>query len=81
MFTWYTLKGDQLYTKLLLEEEELNMDLVWQVIDWYKQSVIRTREVIFIFICYAALLVRPPCRKLEGTIVFVDVCLSEVVSK
>ncbi|XP_061188601.1 uncharacterized protein LOC133196757 [Saccostrea echinata] len=37
--------GDQLYGKLLLDEEALNMDMVYEVIDWYKQAVVRTREV------------------------------------
>jgi len=28
-----------------MEEESLNMDMVWEVVDWYKQAVLRTREV------------------------------------
>ena len=36
--------GDTLF-KQIKEEEDLNMDLVWDIIDWYKQAVVRTREV------------------------------------
>ncbi|KAK3084872.1 hypothetical protein FSP39_020577 [Pinctada imbricata] len=36
--------GDSLFDKIK-ETEELNMDLVWDIIDWYKQAVVRTREV------------------------------------
>lgn len=37
--------GDDLYEKLIKEEESLNMDMAYEVIDWFKQAVIRTREV------------------------------------
>ena len=29
--------GDDLFDKVLLDEESLNIDMVWEVIDWYKQ--------------------------------------------
>ena len=29
--------GDDLFEKVLLDEESLNIDMVWEVIDWYKQ--------------------------------------------
>ena len=29
--------GDDLFDKVLLDEEALNIDMVWEVIDWYKQ--------------------------------------------
>lgn len=37
--------GDSLFDKVLLEEESLNIDMVWEVIDWYKQATLRTREI------------------------------------
>ena len=39
------LLGDELYEKLVKDEETLNMDMVYEVIDWFKQAVVRTREV------------------------------------
>ncbi|CAC5411014.1 unnamed protein product [Mytilus coruscus] len=37
--------GDGLFRKVLLDEEKLNMDMVYEMIDWYKQAILRTREV------------------------------------
>ncbi|KAJ7372330.1 hypothetical protein OS493_019775 [Desmophyllum pertusum] len=37
--------GDHLLTVALQEEEELDMTLVFEVIDWYKQAVVLAREV------------------------------------
>lgn len=37
--------GDQLLTVALQDTEELNMTLVFEVIDWYKQAVVLAREV------------------------------------
>ncbi|OWF35133.1 uncharacterized protein LOC110443314 [Mizuhopecten yessoensis] len=37
--------GDQLYHQLTMDEETLNMDMAWEVVDWYKLAIIRTREV------------------------------------
>lgn len=36
--------GDGLFVKIILDEDNLNIDMVWEVIDWYKQSVLLTRE-------------------------------------
>ena len=30
--------------QVLKEEEDLNMDMVWAVVDWYKQAALLTRE-------------------------------------
>lgn len=37
--------GDDLFKKVLMDEENLNIDMVYEVIDWYKQAVLRTREI------------------------------------
>ncbi|XP_052812133.1 uncharacterized protein LOC128239523 isoform X2 [Mya arenaria] len=37
--------GDALFEKVLRDEESLNIDMVWEVIDWYKQACIRTRDI------------------------------------
>ncbi|XP_063423023.1 uncharacterized protein LOC134707306 [Mytilus trossulus] len=37
--------GDGIFRKVLLDEEKLNMDMVYEMIDWYKQAILRTREV------------------------------------
>jgi len=34
-----------LFEKVLMDQETLNIDMVWDVIDWYKQSTLRTRCV------------------------------------
>lgn len=39
------LQGDHLLTVALQDEEELDMTLVFEVIDWYKQAVLLAREV------------------------------------
>ncbi|KAL5007138.1 hypothetical protein ScPMuIL_015944 [Solemya velum] len=39
------LTGDGLLVHVLRDEENLNVDMVWEVIDWYKKSVLQTREV------------------------------------
>lgn len=39
------VQGDQLLQVALKEEEELNMTLIFEVIDWYKQAVVLAREV------------------------------------
>jgi tetratricopeptide (TPR) repeat protein len=36
--------GDALLTQVLSTEEELNIDLVWEVIDWYKRAILLTKE-------------------------------------
>lgn len=38
------LIGDDLFNRMLKEEDSLNMDVVWDVVDWYKQSILLTRE-------------------------------------
>lgn len=37
--------GEELFNKLLMDEENLNIDMVYEVIDWHKQAVLRTREI------------------------------------
>lgn len=39
------LQGDRLLTVALEDEEELDMTLVFEVIDWYKQAVLLAREI------------------------------------
>lgn len=39
------LQGDHLLTMALEDEEELDMTLVFEVIDWYKQAVVFAREI------------------------------------
>ena len=39
------VQGDQLLSVALEDEEELNMSLVFEVIDWFKQAVVLAREV------------------------------------
>jgi len=39
------VQGDHLLTMALEDEEELDMTLVFEVIDWYKQAVLLAREV------------------------------------
>ena len=36
--------GDNLLDNVLNMQECLNMDMVWDVVDWYKQAIILTRE-------------------------------------
>ncbi|XP_071949809.1 uncharacterized protein [Antedon mediterranea] len=36
--------ADQLKEKILMNEEDLNFDMVWEVLDWYKKSILLTRE-------------------------------------
>ena len=38
-------QGDQLLKTALMEQEELDMTLIFEVIDWYKQAVVLAREV------------------------------------
>lgn len=38
------ITGDDLFEKIILDEDNLNIDMVWEVVDWYKQSVLLTRE-------------------------------------
>ena len=39
------LQGDHLLTKAIEDEEELDMTLIFEVIDWYKQAVLQAREI------------------------------------
>ena len=39
------VQGDHLLTMALEDEEELDMTLVFEVIDWYKQAVVLAREI------------------------------------
>lgn len=39
------VQGNQLLEVALQEEEELDMNLIFEVIDWYKQAVVLAREV------------------------------------
>ncbi|OWF51012.1 uncharacterized protein LOC110449706 [Mizuhopecten yessoensis] len=36
--------GDKLFEQTIKDDEEVNMDMVWDVVDWYKVAVLRTRE-------------------------------------
>lgn len=37
--------GDDLLEKLLKEQEELNMDMVYEVMDFYKNAILLGREM------------------------------------
>ena len=37
--------ADEILEKLLLDEECLQMDMVWKVVDLYKEAIILTREL------------------------------------
>ena len=37
--------GDQVLLKATKESEELNIDMVWNAVDWYRKAVISTREI------------------------------------
>ncbi|XP_033125984.1 uncharacterized protein LOC117123992 [Anneissia japonica] len=36
--------ADNLQQKILMSEEDLNIDMVWEVLDWYKKAILLTRE-------------------------------------
>ena len=36
--------GDDLFSSVLCDEDNLNVDMIWEVVDWYKQSILLTRE-------------------------------------
>ncbi|XP_033125994.1 uncharacterized protein LOC117123998 [Anneissia japonica] len=36
--------ADDLKEKILKTEEELSIDMVWEVLDWYKKAILQTRE-------------------------------------
>ena len=36
--------GDDLFSSVLCDEDNLNVDMVWEVVDWYKQAILLTRE-------------------------------------
>ncbi|XP_052246457.1 uncharacterized protein LOC127855118 [Dreissena polymorpha] len=37
--------GDEMFEAVVRNEETLNIDMVWEVIDWYKQATLRTRDI------------------------------------
>ncbi|XP_071949479.1 uncharacterized protein [Antedon mediterranea] len=37
--------GDDLKAQIIMLEEQLNMDMVFEVIDWYRKSIVLTREL------------------------------------
>lgn len=37
--------GEQLQRRVLEEEEELQVDMMWEVVDWYKQAIIQTKDL------------------------------------
>ena len=37
--------GDQLLEDILLDEETLNIEMVWEIIDWYKDSILKVRDM------------------------------------
>ena len=39
------MQGDELLKTALKDQEELDMNLIFEIIDWYKQAVIQAREV------------------------------------
>ena len=39
------ITGDQLLEDILLDEETLNIDMVWEIIDWYKDSILKGRDL------------------------------------
>lgn len=38
------ITGDGLFDTIILDEDNLNIEMVWEVVDWYKQSILLTRE-------------------------------------
>ncbi|XP_013390038.1 uncharacterized protein LOC106158541 [Lingula anatina] len=36
--------ADDLLENILMEQEELSYDMIWEVIDWYKQAILLSRE-------------------------------------
>ncbi|XP_069111521.1 uncharacterized protein [Argopecten irradians] len=36
--------GDKLFQQAMKDRENVNMDIVWDIVDWYKSAVLRTRE-------------------------------------
>ncbi len=38
------LTGDSLLKRAVQDQETLNVDMIWEVIDWYKQAIVLTRE-------------------------------------
>ncbi|KAK3603653.1 hypothetical protein CHS0354_017369 [Potamilus streckersoni] len=37
--------GDNIFQTILMDEELLNVDMVWEVIDWYKDSILQARDL------------------------------------
>ncbi|KAL3832489.1 hypothetical protein ACJMK2_024129 [Sinanodonta woodiana] len=37
--------GDKMFETIMMDEELLNMDMVWEVIDWYKDSILQARDL------------------------------------
>ncbi|CAH1780689.1 unnamed protein product [Owenia fusiformis] len=37
--------GDELLEHITLDQEDINIDMVWEVVDWYKKSILLTREL------------------------------------
>ena len=36
--------GDELLKRAIETDETINIDMIWDVIDWYKQGIVLTRE-------------------------------------
>lgn len=45
MFFFNFKTGEELFRKLLMDEEKLNIDMVYEVIDWHTKAVLKTREI------------------------------------
>ncbi|XP_013385178.1 uncharacterized protein LOC106155077 isoform X2 [Lingula anatina] len=37
--------GDEILQGILLNEEDLNISMIWEVVDWYRRAVLLTREL------------------------------------
>lgn len=36
--------GDELFNSVLYDEDSFNVDMLWEVVDWYRKSILLTRE-------------------------------------
>ena len=41
---FYCFVGDRLLDIALTDEESINMDMVFEAVDWYRKAILKTRE-------------------------------------
>ena len=46
----FKLSGDELLREQLMDEENVNMAMILDIMDWYKNAIIKTRELDVRFI-------------------------------